>query len=99
MCFVLLNMMCSKRCAKPLRDSGSSFEPTWYQTWIATVGLESSRALTTVIPFGSVRTRYASLGTRTAAAAGGAADGAGCAASGEARRAKETAGERGGRKK
>ena len=42
MFFVLLNMMCSKRCANPLRPSGSSFEPTRYQTCTATVGVERS---------------------------------------------------------
>src|ERR1044072_7623562 len=64
MFFVDLNMRCSKRCAKPLRLSGSSFEPTLYQTWMATVGFERSCAVMTVSPFGSVRSLKLMGGTR-----------------------------------
>src|SRR5215218_9060412 len=67
MFFVDLNMRCPKRCAKPLRRSGSSFEPTLYQTWMETVGLERSCAVMTTSPFESVRSLKLMGGTRVCA--------------------------------
>jgi hypothetical protein len=35
-----LNIMCSKRCANPVRPARSFFEPTWYVTERCTIGVE-----------------------------------------------------------
>ena len=61
-----VNITCSNRCAKPVRPACSFFEPTWYITSTATVGVEWSSARTTVRPFGSV---YFSNGMRMRRAA------------------------------
>ena len=47
-------MMCSNRWANPVRPGTSFFEPTWYQTLTATVGVVRSCDRMTVRPFGSV---------------------------------------------
>ena len=38
--FEPLNIMCSKRCANPVRPCFSFFEPTWYQSSVCTIGVE-----------------------------------------------------------
>ena len=38
--FEPLNIMCSNRCAKPVRPGFSFLEPTWYQTDRCTIGVE-----------------------------------------------------------
>ena len=38
--FEPLNIMCSNRCAKPVRPGFSFFEPTWYQISRCTIGVE-----------------------------------------------------------
>jgi hypothetical protein len=38
--FEPLNIMCSKRCAKPVRPGFSFFEPTWYHSDTCTIGVE-----------------------------------------------------------
>jgi hypothetical protein len=53
--FVALNIRCSKRWAKPERPWGSSLEPTPYQTWIVTLGVVLSMALSTCRPLARVR--------------------------------------------
>ena len=53
-----LNIMCSNRCAKPVRPAFSSFDPTWYQSSTCTIGVESSGDSTIVRPFGSVISWY-----------------------------------------
>ena len=35
-----LNIMCSNRCANPVRPGFSSFEPTWYHSSTCTIGVE-----------------------------------------------------------
>src|SRR5687768_3468237 len=47
-------MRCSKRWAKPLRPSGSSLLPTWYQMLTATMGALRSVWTITRRPLGSV---------------------------------------------
>jgi len=78
-CFVLLNMRCSKRCAKPERPAGSSLPPTPYHTCTLTVGLERSSTATTRRPLASVRSRKSSGGMDSATDALGTADTAGAA--------------------
>src|SRR5687768_10951277 len=51
-----MNIRCSKRCAKPVRPSFSSPEPTWYQTFVVTTGTEWSSWMMTVRPLGRVST-------------------------------------------
>ena len=46
-------MMCSKRCAKPVRPGFSRAEPTWYQVLTETSGAEWSSWTITVRPFAS----------------------------------------------
>jgi hypothetical protein len=38
--FEPLNIMCSKKWAKPVRPALSFFDPTWYQTETCTIGVE-----------------------------------------------------------
>src|SRR6478672_7007681 len=47
-----VNMTCSNRWAKPVRPGASFLDPTWYQTFTATVGVERSCDKITVSPFG-----------------------------------------------
>ena len=47
-------MMCSKRCAKPVRSGSSFCEPTWYQTLTAATGIEWSTCRITSRPLLSV---------------------------------------------
>ena len=47
-------MMCSNRCANPVRPGRSSDEPTWYQVFTATTGTEWSSCRSTCSPLGSV---------------------------------------------
>src|SRR5690606_21140081 len=61
-------MMCSKRCANPVRPGRSCDEPTWYQMFVAIVGVVVSRCRITVRPFGSWNV---SASTRTCCAAAG----------------------------
>ena len=35
-----VNIRRSRRCAQPLRPGVSSFDPTWYHTWMLTIGVE-----------------------------------------------------------
>ncbi len=48
-------MMCSKRCANPVRPGRSYPEPTWYQTLTEATGVEWSSATTTRSPLGRVK--------------------------------------------
>src|SRR4249919_4101594 len=84
MCAVLLNIRCSNRCAKPERPCGSSFEPTWYQTCTATVGLAWSSTLSTCRPLASVRSRYFTVGTTSVDTDGDAGGAVSAASSGDA---------------
>src|SRR6266702_2567741 len=43
-------MMCSNRCAKPVRSSSSFWEPTWYQMLTAAIGIEWSSCRITSSP-------------------------------------------------
>ena len=54
---VLLNIMCSKRWAKPERPGGSSRLPTWYATCTLTVGLEWVSTVMTCRPLARRRSR------------------------------------------
>ena len=63
--------MCSNRWAKPVRPGRSFFEPTWYQTFTATIGVEWSSCRITCRPLGSV---YFSNGTAGSGAAARAAE-------------------------
>ena len=63
------NIMCSKRCAKPVRPFFSSFEPTRYQTCTLTTGRDVSGASTTCRPFSSVCDSIVRLGGVTGACA------------------------------
>src|SRR4051812_42777367 len=65
--FVPMNMRCSKRCANPERRTGSSFEPTRYQTFTAATGSEWSSWRITVSPFSSLYFSYFSSCARAAA--------------------------------
>ena len=65
-----LNIMCSKKCAKPVRPGFSFFEPTWYQSSTWTIGVDLSWWRITTMPLGSTRRWYSSLGGRTAACSG-----------------------------
>ena len=47
-------MMCSKRCAKPVRPGFSSPDPTLNQLLTVTIGTERSTCRITSRPFGSV---------------------------------------------
>ena len=47
-------MTCSNRWAKPVLPTSSSFEPTWYQTLTAAMGIEWSSCRMTSKPFDSV---------------------------------------------
>jgi hypothetical protein len=48
------NIMCSKRCAKPVRPAFSFFEPTWNHSLTCTTGSLRSTCRITCRPFGSV---------------------------------------------
>jgi hypothetical protein len=52
-CSEPLKTRCSKRWAKPVRPGRSFFEPTWYQTFTATMGALWSSCTTSVSPFWS----------------------------------------------
>ena len=47
-------MMCSNRCAKPVRPGFSRPEPTWYQTFTAATGTVLSWCRMTWSPLGNV---------------------------------------------
>src|SRR6187455_407445 len=47
-------MRCSKRWAKPVRPGRSFFEPTWYQTFTATMGQFWSAWISTSRPLSSL---------------------------------------------
>jgi hypothetical protein len=49
-----LNIMCSNRCAKPVRPGFSFFDPTWYHSSACTIGTEWSSSRTTFSPLSSV---------------------------------------------
>src|SRR5437867_9372829 len=49
-----MNMMCSNRCANPVRPVSSSLDPTWYQVLTVTSGREWSSWTSTLRPLGSV---------------------------------------------
>src|SRR4051812_8017291 len=66
-CFEPENIMCSKRCANPLRPGVWLAAPTWYQTSTATCGSRWSSLRITVSPFGS--TYFSNLISGSAAAA------------------------------
>src|SRR5262245_56673743 len=66
------NIMCSKRCAKPVRPGRSFLEPTWYQRLTWTIGSFRSTCRMTCRPLGSVYFSNSTFGTAPAAAAGGA---------------------------
>ncbi len=62
-----LNIMCSKKCAKPVRPGFSFFDPTWYHSSTWTMGVDLSWCSTTTMPLGSTSRWYSSFGGRTAA--------------------------------
>ena len=47
-------MMCSNKCADPVRPGRSSPDPTWYQMFTDTTGTEWSSWRITCKPLGSV---------------------------------------------
>src|SRR5688572_14500761 len=53
-CFELWNIMCSNRCANPVRPTASLAGPTWYHRFTATIGSRRSWLRITSSPFGSV---------------------------------------------
>src|SRR5437867_6475036 len=53
-----MNMMCSNRCANPVRPVSSSLDPTWYQVLTVTSGREWSSWTSTLRPLGSVNVVY-----------------------------------------
>ena len=70
------NIMCSKRCAKPVRPGFSFFEPTWnhWLTW--TIGSLRSTCRMTCRPLGSVNFSNSTFGTAEACGTRGAVEGA-----------------------
>ena len=61
------NITCSKRWAKPVLPGCSCFEPTSYQTLIATTGARWSSATIRRRPLGSRSSLKATVGTRSSA--------------------------------
>ena len=62
-CFEPWNIMCSNRCAKPVRPGSSFAGPTWYQMFTATSGSRWSSDRITSRPLGSVYFSNAIFGT------------------------------------
>jgi len=60
--------MCSNKWAKPVLPGRSFFEPTWYQTLTATIGVERSSCRMICKPLGSWYFSKAISGSRTALA-------------------------------
>jgi hypothetical protein len=61
-CFELWNIMCSKRCANPVRPGASLAGPTWYHKLTATIGSPRFGLRITSSPLGSVIFSNASWG-------------------------------------
>src|SRR5438105_15350287 len=61
-CFEPENIMCSNKCAKPVRPGASFAGPTWYQRFTATMGKRWSSLTMTVSPFGNLKVSYFSVG-------------------------------------
>jgi hypothetical protein len=61
-CSELWNIMCSKRCANPVRPLASNAGPTWYHRFTATIGSPRFGLRMTSSPFGSVTFSNVSCG-------------------------------------
>src|ERR1700720_3998938 len=53
-CLEPSNIMCSNKCAKPVRPGNSFAGPTWYQIFVETSGSRWSSDRITTSPFASV---------------------------------------------
>src|SRR5581483_3279348 len=77
------NIRCSKRCAKPVRPSGSERNPTSYSTAMPTTGALRSGAISTRSPLPSVWWTRSNVGAGSVRAATSAGLQAGPAEGGE----------------
>jgi hypothetical protein len=89
-----MNMRCSNRWAKPVRPGFSSFEPTWYQTFTTTSGLERSWWRIKRIPFGSTKRSKGIDTSGLAACDGGASSASPSRASEKTRMERDASSER-----